>query len=162
SVKSNAMKKSFLTLALTALFALLAGSLAVAPARADVSISVAPSLIELSADPGNTGETTVTVFNDGDEAFSGTPLPPNLPNEGPARSAKSWLKVAPESAELAAGKQMVFRIQMQVPNTAKAGGNYAQVLFKTGPKGGAAGSNVSVAGELGVPLLFTVKGNEPL
>src|SRR5262249_3592532 len=45
---------------------------------------------------------------------------------------------------------------------ARAGGNYAQVLFKTGPKGGAAGSSVSVAGELGVPLLFTVKGNEPL
>jgi P pilus assembly chaperone PapD len=42
------------------------------PAKAEVTISVSPSLTEFRAVPGNTGEQQITVFNDGDEPFAVT------------------------------------------------------------------------------------------
>ena len=41
-----------------------------APARADVTMGVTPSLIELSGKDGSTGEVELTVLNQGNEAFA--------------------------------------------------------------------------------------------
>lgn len=54
-----------------------------------------------------------------------------------------------------------MRVSTAVPGDAPSGGHYVNVVFRTGAKSsGAAGTGMS--GEIGVPQLFTTRGNGPI
>lgn len=130
-------------------------------ARADVSISVAPSLVELNATPGGTGAVELTVVNEGDEPFEVTAGIDQYKDGTDDRSAVDWLSVEPASFRLAPGEQRQARVQVTVPSGLSSGGRYALVVFRTAAAG-ASGSRVGVSGQVGVPLLIDVQAAEPL
>lgn len=148
-------------LALALLASAGAGFVWVSPARADVTISVSPSLLEFKAAPGNVGEERITVFNDGDEPFgviAGVSGYGGAPEE---LSATGWVTVTPENFDLAPGESREVTVDINVPGDASSGGRYANVTFRTSAKSSGA-SGTGVSGQLGVPQLFTVRGEEPI
>ncbi|MHB8992207.1 MAG: hypothetical protein ACYC66_11315 [Chloroflexota bacterium] len=139
----------------------LLGGQAVSTVRADVTISVAPSFVELSATPGGEGSQELTVYNEGSEPFQVTAsIIPARGAEGD-RSAVEWLKVEPTTFELAPGQERKVKVSIAVPAGLETGGRYAQVAFKTGAKN-VSGSGVGVSGQLGVPFLIAVQGGASL
>ena len=127
------------------------------PAKADVTISVSPSLSQFEAVPGNTGEQQITVFNDGDEPFAVTVAVREYGGAPQKLSAEDFIEVSPKSFDLAPGESQSVRVSINVPPDAPSGGRYATVTFTTNAKqSGAAGTGVS--GQIGVPQLFTIKG----
>lgn len=136
-------------------------SVMVSPARADVTISAAPSLLEVSATPGGTGSQEITVTNAGSESFSVSAEIAQYKGAEGDLSATAWLKVEPASFALAPRERRTVRVSIAIPRDAISGGRYAMVAFRTG---GVArdGSMVGVAAQVGVPFLITVKGAAPL
>jgi hypothetical protein len=131
------------------------------PAKAEVTISVSPSLTEFRAVPGNTGEQQITVFNDGDEPFAVSVSVREYGGAPQKLSAKGFIEVSPKTFDLAPGESQSVRVSINVPADSPSGGRYATVTFRTGAKqSGAAGTGVS--GEIGVPQLFTINGAGPI
>jgi hypothetical protein len=127
------------------------------PAKAEVTISVSPSLTEFRAVPGNTGEQQITVFNDGDEPFGVTTSVRKYGGAPQKLSAKDFIEVSPKTFDLAPGESQSVRVSINVSSDAPSGGRYATVTFTTSAKqSGAAGTGVS--GQIGVPQLFTING----
>ena len=126
-------------------------------ARADLTISAAPSLLEVSATPGGTGSQDITVTNGGSEPIAIQAGPAQYKGGDGDLSAVDWLKVEPAGFELAPGQRRVVKISITVPSYVNSGGRYAMVAFKTGAKA-SEGSGVGVAAQVGVPFLITVKG----
>ena len=158
--RANASRIILVVLALTLLWGVGAGVLASA-ARAEVTISVAPSLVEFKAVPGNVGEQTVTVFNDGDEPFAVAASVAEYGGAPEELSAKDWIEVGPKEFELGPGERRDVRVNIDVPADAPSGGHYATVVFRTGAKNSAV-AGAGVSGEIGVPQLFTVRGEGPI
>src|SRR6266511_619415 len=67
--RRRAMRVIHYTLGLALLLGLISFAVAAEPARAVVSLSVSPALVELEAKPGGKGEQTVTVTNGGDDVL---------------------------------------------------------------------------------------------
>ena len=135
----------------------LAIGLLVRPVQAEVTISAAPSLLEVSATPGGVGSQDITVTNAGSEPFNVSAEVVQYKGAEGSLSAVSWLKVEPASFDLAPNQRAVVKVSITVPADAESGGRYATVAFRTGGKPGA-GSGVGVAAQVGVPFLITVKG----
>jgi hypothetical protein len=131
------------------------------PAKAEVTISVSPSLTELRAVPGNTGEQQITVFNDGDEPFAVTASVREYGGAPQKLSAKDFIEVSPKTFDLAPGESQSVRVSIAVPTDAPSGGRYATVTFRTDAKQSEA-TGTGVSGEIGVPQLFTIKGAGPI
>jgi hypothetical protein len=144
---------------------LLVGALAPAAgmsvAQADVSISVAPSLVELSATPGGTGDLDLRVSNEGTDTFDVAASIETYKDGTGDRSAVSWLSLTPTTFSLAAGQQQTIHVHVSVPAGIASGGRYGVAAFRTAAPN-AAGSQVGVSGQLGVPLMIDVQAAEPL
>ena len=129
-----------------------------APARADVTLSVSPSLVELRVTPEGEGSFNVSVANDGNEPFGVTASVEPYKQATGDGSAAGWLKVDPPALQLQPGQRETVTVTVTVPANVAAGGRYAMIGFKTGPvqvDGGSAGST-AVAGQLGVPVMIDV------
>lgn len=137
------------------LIALLLVAVWVTPAIADVTISLAPSLVEAEATPGGQGAQDLTIFNDGNEPFVAVAAVKQYKDGAGDRSAVDWLKVEPRSVELAPGGRATVRVTISVPAGLESGGRYAMVAFTTAAK--SVGTGAGVSAQLGVPFLVTVK-----
>jgi hypothetical protein len=148
-------------LALVVAFMLVMGSTAIAAlpaAAATISIGVTPSLLELTSNPGSTGSQDLTVSNQGDEAFDATTGITEMHGASATNSAASWLKVKPASIHVGPGQKQTVTVTINVPNDLASGGYYASITITTGAKKGS-GSGAAIAGQLGVPFLFTITGS---
>jgi hypothetical protein len=131
------------------------------PAAASIGIGVTPSLLKLSAKPGGTGRQELTVSNEGDEPFDATTAVVPLEGATGADSAVNWLTVEPATLHLEPKEKQTVTVSIAVPDDLESGGYYASVTITTGattPEGNAA----AVAGQLGVPFLFTIEGKGKL
>src|SRR3712207_1219687 len=124
------MVRTRIPLILGLLLALLGSAGTTSSARAAVTISVSPSLAELDATAGGSGELAITVFNHGDEPFSAAAAVQDHPQAPAERSARSWLRVEPAGIDVAPGQQQSFRVAIQVPSSVQSGGHYAVVAFR--------------------------------
>lgn len=139
------------------LAALWAGGAQLALVRADVTMGVAPSLVEVRATPGGQGSQQLVVYNQGSDPFRVVATIEPYKQAADVHSAVDWLNVDPESFELGPGEQQAVTVTITVPSSLPTGGRYAMAAFKTGPAQ-LAGGNTAVAGQLGVPFLITVDG----
>lgn len=143
--------------------AVLAGvaATAAAPVRAEVGVSVGPSLIELNADPGGEGRQELTVTNTGDEPFEAvTTVEPYRGADG-VYSAVDWLTAEPAAFRLEPGEQQTVAVTIAVPRGLESGGRYAMVAITPGAKE-TGGAGAAVRGKLGVPFLIAVDGDGKL
>lgn len=153
------MFRSFKYRAATAISVVCLSILATAsPALADIRISAAPSLLEVTAAPGGSGTQDITVTNAGNEAFSVVADSARYKSAEGSISAVSWLKAEPARFDLAAGERRTVKVTISVPPDATSGGHYAMIALRTGGVSGS-GTGVGVAAQIGVPFLITVNGS---
>lgn len=131
------------------------------PARADVTLSVVPSMVEVAATPGGRGTQQIVVYNEGSEPFQATASVEPYKEATGDRSAVEWLKVEPENLKLAPGQKQTVTVSITVPSNLDSGGRYASAAFKTKASFGN-GARTGVSGKLGVPFLISVQGRGPL
>jgi hypothetical protein len=130
-------------------------------AAADVTLSVTPSLVELSATPGGQGEVDLQVTNNGSESFDVRASVQQSKGGGGDLSAVDWLAVQPSEFRLAPGEHQAVMVTVAVPSPLDSGGRYGTVMLKTGVRA-VAGTGIGVAGQVGVPFLIDVHGDGPL
>jgi hypothetical protein len=126
-----------------------------------MTISVAPSLLEVSATPGGKGTQELTVYNEGDEPFDATTGVESYKHAAGEQSAVDWLTVEPASVHLDPGQQTKVKVTIRIPKSIDSGGRYAAVTLTTGAKK-TEESGSAVAGKLGVAFLIAVQAKAPL
>ena len=145
--------------------ALIISAWASSQARAQTSITITPSLAELEATPGSSGQHKITVSNSGDEVFSGTASVNGYPGvRDDDLSAERFLDISSERITLKPGEERQVSVDMRIPEDVKSGGRYAAIEFVTDAKADSptGGSGTATSGKIVVPLLFTIQGSEPL
>lgn len=128
--------------------------------------------VEVSLNPGQTGEGTTKVINQTNSPLTfqisvqdyivgdtqGTPqiLPPNtLSNK---YSAAAWIGVTPTTFTLLPGHSQPISYFIQVPSYAKPGGHYAAIVYSPLVKGVTQGTGGVVNTQIGSLFYLTVKG----
>lgn len=130
------------------------------------ALTIAPSLVKLELNPGETKTQTLNLFNETDqtitfysqaENFSPdkvTNAPIFLGNIDPSGAAR-WFAVAPAEVELKSGERKEVGVRITAPVLAEPGGHYAAVLWSdVPPKDG----GLKTANRLAVLYLLTIKG----
>ena len=131
-------------------------------AEAEVTLTVAPSLVELEAEGGATGSQTLTVSNDGNEPIEVAAGVEPYKGATGALSAVEWLTVEPARFRLEPGQAQEVTVEIALPEgELEAGGRYAAVALTTGAKQ-VEGSGMAMAGKLAVPFLLKVDGRGDL
>jgi len=134
------------------------GALWVAPpAAASVGVGVTPSLLELAAPPGGSGEQELVISSTGDQPTEVAVTTVPLDDAAPAHSAVAWLDVSPASFRLSPGKKQKVTVSIDLPDDLESGGYYAAVAVTTGAADRDA-TGMAVAAQVRVPFLFTVQG----
>ncbi|MCC6705319.1 MAG: hypothetical protein IT334_10615, partial [Thermomicrobiales bacterium] len=128
-----------------------------APARASVSFSVTPGLVDLAGTPGSEGTHDLSVRNKGDEAVTLAIAIEATPGIADERSAVGWLSTPADSVEIAAGEGATLTVSIAIPSDATTGGYYAGVSL-TSAAGEVAENEAALSGQLVVGFLITVDG----
>ena len=134
--------------------------LGTSPVSAQVSIAVAPALLELQGNAGDTGRIEVNITNSGDEAFEVLTTILQLQDMTGDHSAVEWSSVSPEHLVLEPGDRRAAVYTVDIPDHAASGGRYAQIAFSTVAPGSDGVTGVS--GRILVPVLLTVHGEGDL
>jgi len=135
------------------------------------AFALEPGIIELSADPGETVQTNITIINDEPESktyfFSVQKFIPKgsfgqqefLP-ETDRSGLPSWIVAPSSSITLQPGQVMRAPIEIVVPENATPGGYYAAIFFSTVTNASPTNSQGETVGlRTGSLLLFTVNGS---
>jgi hypothetical protein len=140
------------------LMLVLGGALAASPARAQVTIGVSPSIVELSVPAGGEGSVDLSVNAESAEPFDATvevvPLDDRVDS---SLSVPEWLTVSQSSITLEPGQSAVITVTIKVPEDQPSGARYAGVAITIGG-GDAEGTTAAISGRLLVPLLMIVEG----
>jgi hypothetical protein len=134
-----------------------AGLSAAAPARADVNLTVVPSLLDVVADAGASAEQEIQLRNDSAEAVTldlEVVPPASVPE---ALHALDWVSIDADRLEIAAGTTATLTVGLDIPGDARSGGHYANIRMTTATS--ADGTAAALAGEVIVPVLFSVDGD---
>ena len=134
--------------------------LGTSPVSAQVSIAVAPALLELQGNAGDTGHLEVNINNSGEEAFEVLTAILPLQDMIGDHSAVEWSSVSPEHLVLQPGDRRSAEYTVDIPDDAPSGGRYAQIAFSTVAPGSDGVTGVS--GRILVPVLLTVHGEGDL
>ena len=147
-----------------ALVALLFGALQLLPgtARADFSLSVSPTLVEFTADPGGSIVQPITVTNEGSDAINIVVSVEDLLQGREDVSATSWFEVSPNNVELPPGETEDVKVRIEVPQDATGGGHYVAVVLNTATavaagRQGFTGGGAGVGARIESVFLVTVK-----
>ena len=144
---------------LLALILVIAGLAMSAPsASAQVTTTVSPSVLDLGAKPGATGEQEIIVQiqSTADVALQAEITPYNDLDDVP--SAVEWLSLDQDQVTVAPGESATFTLQIDVPDDAEAGGHFAMVKITTGAADAAdpAVGQAAVQGRFRIPVLITI------
>lgn len=140
--------------------------LAIGQARA---LTITPVKFELSADPGDVLNGTITLINEQKwemifyptfERFTvrgsyGEPM-----FTGEKTGLASWIEASPSKVVLGPGLEAKTSFFIRVPQDAEPGGHYAVIFWgTTPPEGEQGGGGLGVASRLGVLILLNVSGD---
>lgn len=136
---------------------------AAAPARAIGSITLVPSLIDVTIDAGGSTTRELTVSNSGDEPFAAT-VSLRPVSSVPDRSAVDWLTIDTADVALDVGDDVSLDIEIDVPDGIASGGHYALVVFTLAgtERAEADGASVLIQREIATGILITVEGEGEL
>ena len=134
-----------------------------APARADVTVAVSPSLLEFGVDAGAEFAQEISVSNIGEDpaAISVSVSPKG--NGGAESNTADWFSTSPADLRLAPGETKIVTVYVRVPKDAAPGGRYATVFFGTGVASAERSVGRFVGGKgvgasIGSAFLLTVQG----
>ena len=136
------------------------GALA-APATAQLTTTVSPSVLELQGEPGATGEQAITTGIQGSEGAAVTARITPYATSVDVPSAVDWLTLDSMEATIDAGGDATFTVDIAIPEDARPGGHYAAVTLGVAGTGDPAtatsGENqASIQGRFIVPVLIRV------
>lgn len=136
------------------------------------ALTISPPVFELQANPGDKLTITLKVFNElntagsyylsamnfkaREEGESGEPFFYETTQDG---EIASWFILSNEPIFFEPGERKEIPIEIQVPQTASAGGHYGGVFLGTHPPSDIAGSGVSISGKIGALILIKVAGD---
>lgn len=151
------------------LLALLLGYAYPLRAAEDVTLSVSPPTLELSANPGETLRNQIRVENLSDDPVTvltdarnftalGEEGQAALTSENTTFSLASWMRVSPATAEIPAKGSQTFQLTITVPTNAEPGGHFGSMVFKTQPQAVRGGTGVAVGQEIGSLMFLRVAG----
>lgn len=141
--------------ALLLVLAVAAGTVALpGPTRADIYLTVTPSLLDIQATPGASADQPVEIVNGSDQPvdLAVEIVPPSSVEE--SYWATDWLAIDQERISIPANGTAELVIGLTVPGDATSGGHYGNVRLTTVAAPGSEGA--ALAGEIVVPALFTV------
>lgn len=135
------------------------------PAAAQVSATVSPSLLELQADPGASGEQEITMDiggGDDDVVVTAQIVPYDVSVSVP--SAVDWLSLDSDEIGVGPDESATFTLSIEIPEDTATGGHYAAVILTMGaaastetPADGASvAGQASVQGRFIIPVLIRV------
>ena len=139
----------------------LGAAFSAAPVRADVTMGVTPSLVELSGKDGSKGEVELAVLNQGNDVFDATITTQQYNRADLSLSVPDWLSVEPATVQVEPGGQVIVTVSINIPAGERSGSRYAGVAITSGSVQ-EEGTAASVSGELVVPFLITVEGDGEL
>lgn len=154
---------------LASLLAIAATGIVLAQDASQVTISVSPTVFELSANPGETIENSFRIVNGTDQELSLNATPKNFTAEGEeggvnlteeetSFSLASWISVSPQSVTVPARGSQTFDFTVAVPGNAEPGGHFGSVIVQTeAVQVNATGAAVSQ--EAGPLILVSVAGD---
>lgn len=166
------MGKKLLSVFIAVFFAVfVAGSAIVSAQTAGQGLEIAPPLVDLKADPGQTIKTQIRVRNVTkdplvikaqfeDFVANGEDGQPKIllkEGEKSPYSIKDWL-VSTSGVTLASGQRESIEVIVNVPKDASPGGHYGVVRF-TGAPPEIADTGVSLSASVGTLVLVNVSGN---
>jgi hypothetical protein len=131
------------------------------PVRAEITLGVSPSIVELSGEPGQNATVDIEVLNQGDEAFDATAEPVPYGRVDASLSAPEWLSVAQSSIHTEPGGSATVSVTVAFPEDQPSGARYAGLSIKT-VAGDAASGQSGVTGGIVVAFLMTVEGEGEL
>lgn len=134
-----------------------------------LTISVSPTVFELSANPGESLDNSFRIVNGTDQAVTLTTTPKNFTAEGEeggielteeetAFSLASWISVSPEQATVPARGSQTFEFMIDVPANAEPGGHFGSVIVQT-EAAAVDSTGASVSQETGPLILVSVAGD---
>lgn len=153
------MKKIFIFLILFFL------GLTLFPARS-LALTISPGKFVLSADPGQTIETSMYVRNDADKTLTLYPTIERYTTRGGEEPVyypenyglPTWIETVPSEVTLAGGGSANVSIKINVPEDAEPGGHYA-VIFWSSAKPQQKGGGVGIVTRVGALVLLSVSGD---
>lgn len=141
--------------------------LALSFARPTHAFTLAPSILEMSVNPGATYTGSMAIGNDEDAERTyylsiqkfipkGDSGQQDFLSADDTSGLPSWLFLDRPSVTLKPGATRQLPLSIRVPVNAKAGGYYAAIFFSTQPPTRA--TNIQTASRTGVLIFLTVKG----
>ncbi len=134
-----------------------------------VSISVSPTVFELSANPGDTLKESFRIVNGTDQAITlkakaenftaeGEEGGVNLTEDDTSYSLASWITVSPTDVTVPARGSQFFDFTINVPANAEPGGHFGAVIVSTKAVD-VQNTGASVSQEAGPLILLSVSGD---
>jgi hypothetical protein len=157
--------------ALAVTVSMLASSFIVAQSNEDVTLSISPQIIELSANPGDPAIVNVIRLTNGsDLPIEIETIPKNilptgeegavdLTEDGTSYSLAEWITVSPSVLTMSPRSTEDFTITINVPPNAEPGGKFGTVVFKTIPPEAEGANAASVSQEIAPVILANVAGD---
>ena len=137
---------------------------------ASASVSVSPTLFELDLKPGDVSVSSMKVINLSNKVqsyemeikpFVGNELGEAkiVPDDDPAYSLGSWVKINPEKFSLAPSASQEVKFTVSVPKDAEPGGKYGSVLATLSDKGEvSSGTGAVTRSKVGSLVLVAIAG----
>lgn len=136
--------------------------------KAQVSLSLYPTSIRLSLNPGETWEGSVTVINPNNFTLKVNPEKENLGGgaegaiellgENISYGLASWINYDETQISLNPEERKELSFKIIVPENAQPGGHYAAILFRGLSPSETQGSGVGISGRVGSVVLVEVSG----
>lgn len=142
------------------------------PVFAEFSIGISPLTFEITANPGETIENHLKIYNPSpdssikiemiiqDIAPTGEHgyIIPVEPAETETYSLARWIKCEPKEFDLKSKEEKIIKFTISVPGDAEPGGHYGTVIAGAKAVVGAGTTGVAIAPRVGSLVLLTVPG----
>jgi hypothetical protein len=129
----------------------------VSVARAQISIGAFPSILQLSAAPGATGQETVRISNSAPTSLILSVAVESYAGLDDKYSATDWVSIAAEQLEVPAESDAPLVVDLLVPNDAATGGAYARIVLTSISVDG---QPSAIAAQIVIGVFFEVQADE--
>ncbi len=134
-----------------------------------ISLAISPQLLELSANPGDSIDSTFRLTNGSADSIEIEVVARNflpqgedgaveLTEETTAFSLSQWITIDPEQTTIASRQTADFKMNITVPDNAEPGGHFGSLVFRTIPPE-QAGDVALVSQEIAPVILVKIAGD---
>jgi len=135
-----------------------------------LATTVAPTILEISLDPGQSQQAIITLFNETNEDLYLSGSVELFEPEGERGGARvlepeltdqsvGWVKLPLNALVLAPREAIEVPVIVDVPQTAEVGGYYLAIMWQTNAGPNRPANQVQLSGRVGVLMLLEVKGD---